>query len=302
MAQRIFDLFNAKIAGTTVAGPMQASVDQGFSELTAENDGAPMLAARDRDVATGMLSLTCQDVGQLMTHLAACEGALVSVQAEGREVGAATASRITGSNLRLVGASLNLAHGGGYASVRFDFRVSWPADADGLEDGIAIVNAQTKTIVVAGVKRAFRIKSAAHGATTIEKTIALDLAVRSLGVEASVGDDDFGECVEVGAYDVAGTLTFQDLTASGSPVKSIAQQLLTAVRASLVIPMIQQAAAVVGGATFTLTIANTKFIRTVTTPAARKYGTEALAFGIDGIVGTTQYNLATGANKIITVA
>ncbi len=302
MAQRTFDLFNVKVAGTTIAGPTQVGFNQVHPDLPAANDGAPMLAACDRGPATATVGVTCQDIGQFAERLAACEGALVSVQAEGREVGADTVNRITASNLRLINAGLDLVHGSGYGTAKYDFQVSWPSDAVGLEDGIAGLNAQTKTIVVAGAQRAHRIKSATHGAVTIEKVTGLSLAVRGIGVEVLPADDDFGETVEVGGYDVTGTLTFHDLTASGSPVKSIAQQLLAAANAALVIPMIKQGEAVVGGATFTLTIANVKFMKTTTTPVARKYGVESLAFRTEGVIGTTLYNLATGANKIITIA
>ncbi len=303
-ATRLFDLFAAQLgdspAGATptqLVGPRQLRLSHGHPRIVASNDGLAGVAAQDQGPWGCRGSLSCGDVSTFMAVLAAFEGAtdaLRALMAEGKEVGAATVTDILLARARLVGARL-ACRNNDYAQVDYDLRSSCAPASDSQDDELSFTEAQAKTATIGSGLRTYRIVSATHAAVQAEACLGFDLNVAGQAV-ATHGDDDFGETVDVSGYDVSGTVTFQDFDVD--TLLAMTQKLIAAAEASLVLVLKQQG----GGANTTLTLANTRFFETSDALAARQYGTAALGFGCAGLSGTTPYALATGANKIITMA
>lgn len=304
MADRIFDLFAAQFGTsptgatpTQIVGPAQLRVRHGFAPLGSNHDGAAGEAAVDKGPYSCAATLNCGDVSTFMAVLAAFEGAsdgLRALVAEGKEVAAATVSDILIERCRLVAARL-ACRGNQYADVSYDLRVSCDSASAAPEDEFSVVKAQTKTATIGAGKRTYRVVSATHGAVQALACAGFDLNI-SGQAQVSHGDDEFGETVDVGPYQVRGSITFADF--SVATLKTKVQQLQMAALASLVIVLKQQG----GGANTTLTLANCKIFDADDAVQAGQFAQCQANFACEFVSGTTPYALASGADKIVTMA
>lgn len=306
MAARKFDLFALQFATagtglgpTQLTGPQQLTIRHGRRSIRSEADGTTVIAAEDQGPFFGEGSLVVGDVSTLMAVLAAFEGAAGfqrAILAEGREVGAGTVTDILVKRAVLTAARLSVENGR-YASVNFDFRVSCDPASDTQDDEVSFTPAQAKTATIGAGKRVYRVVSAVHGGVVqAEAAAGLELNIAARSVQAVHGDGDFGETVDVANFEVGGRVRFRDYTVAGLLAK--AQALIAATVGALVVTMTQQG----GGTTTLLTLANTRFFEASDTFRQGDYWMCDLSFGCEGVSGVTPYGLASGGNKVITMA
>ncbi len=303
-AQRIFNLFAAQTgtsgtggSPTQIVGPQSLSISHGFREIVAdESDGVLVTPAQDRGAWFAEGTLEHRDITTWMAQLALWEAAATgrAILAEGREVGAATVTQIIWKRTRLVSSALRLMTNQ-YASCSYGLRSSCAAASDTQDDELSFTSGGTKTATIGSGKRTYRIVSAIHNSVQAFACDGININVQGQA-QASVGDAEFGETVEVGPYRVSGDITFLDYTVASLLAK--AQTLMAAAAASLALVLTQQG----GGSTSTLTLALVKFFSVSEAIRSGDYWKATLKFGCEGVSGTTPYGLASGTNKIITIA
>lgn len=294
-ARRLIDVYNAKVQSTQLSGAVGLSVQHGYRRARADNDGTPGVTVQNRDVFYAQGVLRCQDIRQLMTVLAAFEGNITrTIQAEGKEVGSITAAaKCVVQRAKLTGARVSFT-AGQYASCDYSFRSSCAAASNTADDEVTWTDL-TKTVTHASAGRIYRVKSAVlGGALTPLGVDGLDLNING-NAQATWGDDDFGETVEVPSYDVTGTLRFKDTTIA--TLETIGQRLQEAAMAALVLTLRPES-----GSDVVVTLANLLFHDDDTGLSARGYGQVGVDFSCQFLNGTTEYALASGSNKVVTVA
>lgn len=304
MSTRLFDVFAVQhgtsptgATPTQLVGPGELAINSGFRRVVGNTDGTPGPAAHDQGAFSLAANLGLSDVTSFMAVLAAFEGAtggLRAIVAEAREVGAATVTDILLKRMRLIGASLNVQQDR-YADVRYDLRASCDAASDSQDDEVSYIEAQAKTATIGAGKRAYRVTAVTHNAVPAGLATGFSLDVRGQPI-ADVADGAYGETVEVGGYEVGGQVTFRDFDVA--TLLSTGQALLAAAAANLVAVLRQQG----GGSSTTLTLANARFFDMSDVFRGKDYATCTLKYFCEFVSGVTPYALASGANKIITMA
>lgn len=299
-AYRIFDIFNAKIGTTQVVGADTLTAKSGYRQVTSNNDGA-YGEVRDKTYFYAEGSLACQDIGGFPTLIGLFEAAdNLAVLAEGKLAGDVSKSvKLQLAHAKLTGAQLAFRQGQ-HASTTFNFTNSCAPASTKPEDELTVTEVVSKTITHAAGLRGVRILGAsfapAAGGTLVPLSVTgLDLNL-SLQAQSLAGDNDFGESVEVAGGSLTGTLTFNDETIGTN--QTIAQRLCAAGYGSLAITYAQQ----VGGANQVLTLAALQFESDQHNRRARQFHENQVSFGCLWQVGSTFYQIATGANKLVTVA
>lgn len=304
MSTRLFDVFAVQHGvaptGATPAqlvGPGELTINSGFRRVVGNTDGAPGPAAHDKGAFFLAASLGLTDVTSFMAVLAAFEGVAGgqrAILAEAKEVGAATVTDILLKHMRLIGASLNIQQDR-YADVRYDLQASCDAASDSQDDEVSYAEAQVKTATIGSGKRAYRVTAVTHNAIAAGLCTGFGLDVRGQPV-ADAADGAYGETVEVGAYEVGGQVAIRDFDVT--TLESKGQSLIDAAAANLVVALRQQG----GSDSTTLTLANCQFFDMSDVFRGKDYAACTLKYFCEFVSGTTPYALASGTNKIITMA
>lgn len=307
-AVRVFDLFNAFIGSTQLAGGETLSLTHGFRRVAANNDGFAAEAARDKTRFFCRASIAGEDPANFDAILAAFEavsaGQGLTVKGDAKTVGVTgtpDAYRITLNRMKLVSASLSMGNGldGGYCKTSFNLANSAAAASSAQSDEVAITNV-TKTITHSTALRGVRCKTAAFdpdgaGASYgIPGFEGIELSVQG-SEQVAAGDDDFGETVEVAGYVVGGRITFRDMALTGG--LTVSQTLMADTLGVLTVGYATQARGTAGS----IVLANLEFEEDVTNLRARQMGLTQLSFGQFSMNGSNAYTLATGSNKLITI-
>ena len=303
MPKRLYDIFNGKIGTTQIVGSEELAVTSGYRNQRANNDGYIGPASVDKTFFFADAALRGQDLATLQTALALFEAnETQSVLAEGKLEGdAAKSYRCTVSRCKLASASLDFQQGD-YAKTAFNFVNSAASGSTKASDEVTWVEVATKAITHSAALRAVRINSATYTPTdgspvTIVPGAVMGVSLNIQGqVDRTAGDTQFGEVAEVSGYQVTGVLTFKDVTLATG--ETVSQQLMAEKSGVLALPFAKQNGAAAG----TLTLANLVFHQEVSTLLARKFGGQSLSFECFYDLSGTAYTLATGSNKIITVA
>jgi len=280
---------------TQLVGPMVCQYTAGFGDVVAGGDGL----AGDAVDADGPFQcswqIDCQDVSTFAAQLALFEVGLRAIQWEGREDNVLTVHKWLIKRAALVGASLSVQKDQ-VAKVSYSGKVAAAAASTSEADEIVVTAGAAKTATIGSGKRTYRIHTVTHGDVAIEAVNGLNLTISGKGDAGASGDNDFGESIMVDSWNVTGSLTIQDQTVATAT--SRAQKLTAAARGSLIAQLRQT-----DGSTDTqLTLANLKFKRYTNVMRTDEWAAVEVPFRCLAVSGTTPYGLASGANKIITMA
>ncbi len=300
----VHDVYECKVGGNDIGGATGASFSYGYRPVTAQGDATRVMSARDRDIVFGEGSLSCLDLQNFHTILAAAEGGITAWQATGKIFGDnAFDHQLSLTGCRLAGASLSLAQGG-YAQSTFNWVTHWGSyvgpvvAATALKDRFSFD--QTGAITNSPVSgHAYRITDASYiaTATDIQAFGAMGFNINIVGsVIRGFGDSDFGETVDVTSYDVTGSFTLQDETVAAA--LSTAQSLLAATTAA---GQLELTVTDKGGVnTSKITIDNMQLLDASEVWSGQGYAQITISFGVYGLDGTTEFTLA-GSNPIIAI-
>jgi len=303
---RLYDIFNCKLGATQVLGAQEFEGGEDYVVLSANTDGLPGMAARDRGPYSAMARLTCQDIEQWADLVALWEASdSISVEAAGKKAGTpigTSYAKATASRMKLAAASFAITQGN-YGRATFDMLNSAAAASDSPDDEIAVVDVASGSVTHANKRRAVRVvgmsfdPNGAAGAIVAENLKALSVNLR-LQTARDYGDDDWGQVAETGGYELTGSIEFGDVQLSST--QTIGQALLAADWGALTVDYQQQGYGT-GANLMQIAIQNCFFDSQRTRFLSRQFGRNVMAFGAFFQNGADAYNFS-GANQILTIA
>ncbi len=296
----LYDLSNVQISSTNLLGCETVAVDQGKRTVRSNNDGIAGTGAVDKTVHYADAVLTGQDPEEFATicGLFEASGAVAGLTciAEGRVANAANHNRITMNRMMLLGATLDFVQGS-HARTVFNLANSASSASTQSSDEIAITNVASPTIAVSANARGYRLTNAVFN-DGANKT---PLGIMGMSLQISYrherihGDAEFGEIVDVGGYEVTGRLQFRDVTLSTG--QTIGQVLSDAGSGYIDFTWKQSQT----GTDKVLRVGNVMMHDDSLNLISRRFHTNEVMFSVFGVSGSTQYALATGSDKILTV-
>ena len=284
------------INGVDAGGVMTARIEEGLeSVLRSAPDGAEVPFI-DRKVQFVRGSVTTQDWTHVTDLLTGTVGTYVFHE---RKSGVAVATGFithTITNPVIHRVALNIVQGR-YAGITFDFECRAADEAKGIADMHGMLDDQAAPTYVSTARGGYRIETAVHGAQSIYHTTSFDFTI-TLPLVKACNDADVGyTCVDarLSGMTATGSITFQDAVIATA--KLLAQTLLVAARATLVVTATQGA----GATAQTITIAGVIFMPGSANSDANADFTEfSLNFEVSNDA-TTELTLD-GTNKVLVIA
>lgn len=299
-AIRLYDISNMKIGATQILGASALDVVYGKRVVTTNTDGTAGVGARDKAAFYADATLTGQDPATFAALLGLFEAsgseAGLACVAEGRVANAANHRLVTMNRMKLLSAGLDFQQGSD-ATTRFDLKNSASSSSSEASDEIAQTNVASPTVTASAALRGYRVIAASFNDGTTKTPLGVmgfNLNVQ-FASDVTVGDEEYGEIVDTGGWDVTGGIVFKDVTLTGA--QTVSQVLLDAGIGTLDLTWKQAN----GGADKVMRINRVQFFEERGGLVSRGFNSNAMAFGCTGISGSTIYKLSTDATNNIFV-
>ncbi len=284
---------NAVAAG----GSLTAQLQFGYEIVTRTDPDGLEIPIKDREVQFVRGSIVTQDWIHAIDLLTGAVGTLVFYERNSGVAAATGYTKHTITNPVIHRFAISISKGG-YATCAYDFECKAADETKTIADMWVPLAAQAAPTYVDAARGGVRIESAAHGGSIdIYHSTGFDLSL-AMNLVKACNDSDIGyTCVdaELNGMSCNGSISYQD--GSIATAKVIAQQLVLAARASLVVTVRQS-----GGATSkTITIAGVTFDQGASNSDVNASFTE---YSSDFEVGNDTGTPLTleGDNKIIVIA
>jgi len=283
------------INGVDAGGGMSASIKSGYDNVIRSSPDGLQVPMKDKECQFVRGSVVTQDWVEAINLLTGAVSTYVFYE---RKSGVAEATgfiKHTITNPVIHKMNLRFQQGG-YATASFDFECRFASETATLANAWAMTDTQNVPTYITAARGGYRITSALHGALAIHAVTSFDFSL-NLPLVKACNDSDIGyTCVDarVDGLTADGSINFQDSGITSTQL--LAQQLLVAARASLVVTVVQSQ----GATAKVITIAGVDFNSIGSDPSADKMFTEySAAFEVSNNT-TTQLTLA-GSNKIIAI-
>lgn len=286
------------INGIDAGGAMQARITSGFDQTNRSTPDGLEVAIKDKSIQYVRGSLVTQDWVHAIELLTGTVDSLVFYE---RKSGVAALDgyiKHTIVNPIIHRMSLSISNKE-FSTVSIDFECRADDETKGITDMHQIEDSQAAPSYISAARGGFRIISAIHGTLSILHSTELEFSIVMPLVKES-NDADIGyTCVDarLDGMGCQGKISFQDGGIKAATTSQLAQQLIIAAKASLVVTVKQSQSAT----SKTITIANVDFNNVNNASNAKSDFTGYSAdFDIANVAGTPV--TLDGTNKIITIA